>query len=444
MDSNISSLNQVSAAQQNRINILDSLRGIAILAVFLLNIPFFALPSPASFDLTLNNEIGTINEKFWYFSMWFLDGSQRAILSMLLGAGIIIYVARLENKMQGSFPAEYFIRRQLWLLVFGLVNAFVFLWPGDILFQYAICGIIIFVFRRLPVKGLLVAAGICLIAMTARENVDLFRQHQRIWKGEVVAKLDSSKTKLTDLQKDDLAAMTAFKESSLPAMQKKEMEKNLKQIRGNYSQVYKSQSALGARLHFYTSYYIIWDTLVFMFIGMALFKTGILTGAAGTRAYWIFCIAGLGPGLLLSYFRIQPILTAKFNQFEYTKKIFAEFYEISRVLRSLGIFGLIMLLFKSGWFDWFFKLMQPVGRMAFTNYLAQSIICAFYFYGFGFGMYGHLQRYEIYYVVAGVWVLQIIWSHLWLNYYQYGPLEWAWRSLVYWKIIPLGKKSLQI
>lgn len=385
--------------------------------------------------------MGSINEKIWYFSNWFLDGSQRAILSMLLGAGIILYVARLEIKMEGSMPSEYFIRRQLWLLVFGLVNGFILLWPGDILFQYAVCGIIVFVFRRLPVKGLLVAAGICLVLMTTRENVDLFRQHQKIWKGEAVAKLDTTTTKLTELQKEDLAAMTGFRESALPASQKKEMEKNLKQIRGTYSQVYKSLSALSARLEFYLSYYIIWDTLVFMFIGMALFKAGILTGVVSTKIYWILFVAGLGLGLLLSYYRLQPLLAAKFNQYEYTKNMVAEFYEISRVLRSLGIFGLIMLLYKSGWVGWLFKLMQPVGRMAFTNYLTQSLICAFYFYGFGFGKYGYLQRYEIYYVVALLWVLQIIWSHLWLNYFQHGPLEWAWRSLVYWEVMPFRKRK---
>jgi uncharacterized protein len=89
--------------------------------------------------------------------------------------------------------AEYFIRRQLWLLFFGLVNAFVLLWPGDILFQYAICGIIIFAFRRLPVKALLAAAFVCLVLMTTRENVDLFRQQQKIIKGEAIAKLDTNR-----------------------------------------------------------------------------------------------------------------------------------------------------------------------------------------------------------------------------------------------------------
>jgi uncharacterized protein len=77
--------------------------------------------------------------------------------------------------------------------------------------------------------------------------------------------------------------------------------------------------------------------------------------------------------------------------------------------------------------------------MAFTNYLMQSFMCGLFFYGIGFGMYGRLQRYEVYYVAVAVWVIEIIWSHIWLKYYRFGPLEWLWRSLTYWKKQPIKK-----
>ena len=81
--------------------------------------------------------------------------------------------------------------------------------------------------------------------------------------------------------------------------------------------------------------------------------------------------------------------------------------------------------------------MRPVGQMAFTNYLMQSIICGFIFYGIGFGMYAQLQRYEVYYVVGVVWLLQIVYSHIWMHYFRFGPFEWLWRSLTYWKRQPM-------
>lgn len=429
-------------AQQDRIVIIDSLRGIALLGILLMNIPYFALPEPAFDNLTLNNEMGTINQKVWYFINWFLEGSQRAIFSMLFGAGIILFISRLEKRVQGMMPAEYFIRRQLWLLFFGLVNAFILLWPGDILFQYAICGIIVFVFRRTPAKGLLIAAVVCLLLMTVRENRDLYKQKGVITKGEAIAKIDTTVTKLTDQQKDDLGAMTSLKERSDTAGLKKEMRKNLRQLRGSYGEIYNNLSNASTNAELYYTYYGLWDVLLFMFIGMAFFKNGILTGQANVKVYWALFIIGLGGGLLISYIRLQPMFQYKFSFFEMTKHKLMDYYEISRTLRSLGIFGFIMLLYKSGVFKWLFALMRPVGQMAFTNYLMQSFMCSLFF--LGFGMIGKLQRYEIYYVVVAVWIIEIIWSHLWLRYCRFGPLEWLWRSLTYWKLQPLKRKNENI
>jgi len=145
----------------------------------------------------------------------------------------------------------------------------------------------------------------------------------------------------------------------------------------------------------------------------------------------------MGAGLLLTWYRLQFMVDQQFSQFNIAKYKQVEFYEISRTLRSLGLFGFIMLLYKSGWFKWLFALLRPVGQMAFTNYLMQSLMCGLYFFGVGFGMMGKLQRYEIYFVVAAVWVIEIIWSHIWLRYFRFGPLEWCWRSLTYWKKQPM-------
>jgi uncharacterized protein len=83
--------------------------------------------------------------------------------------------------------------------------------------------------------------------------------------------------------------------------------------------------------------------------------------------------------------------------------------------------------------------MRPVGQMAFTNYLTQSLLCGLFFNGIGWAMYGKLERKEVYYVVAVVWIIQIIWSNVWLRYFRFGPLEWCWRSLTYWKRQPMKK-----
>ncbi len=429
-------------SQTERIVILDSLRGIAILGILLMNIPGFALPEPLSYgDVSVLNEWGTINFKTWYFIDWFMEGSQRGIFSMLFGAGIILFITRQEKKAEGLWPTDYFLRRQLWLLVFGLFNAFVLLWFWDILFQYAIIGIIMFAFRRLSPKALIIGAFISLLLMTARENVDAFRDRKMIYKGEAIAKIDTTVINLTEEQKSSLAAMTGFKEKTSPSGKEKQMQKSLKAVRGNYAEFYVYQSARSFYGEVNYTYNGIWDIMIFMFLGMAFFKNGVITGQASAKVYWWMFIVGLGVGLTLSYLRLQPLIEYKFNRFDILKNVSFEFYEISRTFRAIGIFGLIMLLYKSGWFKWLFVLMRPVGQMAFTNYLMQSLLVGLFFYGIGFGMYGKLERHEIYYVVAAVWVVQIIYSHIWLKYFRFGPLEWAWRSLTYWKMQPFVREK---
>lgn len=427
--------------QSERIVLLDSLRGLALLGILLMNIPYMSMPAPAFDNPLLLNEMGTINGKVWWFINWIPEGTQRAIFSMLFGAGIILFVTRLEKRVEGTWPAEYFLRRQLWLLVFGLFNAFVLLWPGDILFQYSIIGVVAFVFRRLPVKGLLIAAGVCLLLMTARENRDLYQKKAMISKGEKVAAIDTTKVKLTELQQEELGAYTGMKEKSDTAAQRKEMRMSLLKTRGSYAQLYDYISNVSVKLEFGFTYYGIWDILLFMLLGMAFFKSGFLTGQGSARWYWLLFVGGLGLGLLITWWRLDFMVKQQFNGFNMIKNNGFEYYEIARTLRSLGLFGFIMLVYKSGWFNWFFALLRPVGQMAFTNYLMQSFIAAVLFFGVGFGLVGRLERHQIYYVAGAIWVVQIAWSHLWLRYYRFGPLEWVWRSLTYWKKQPMRKEN---
>lgn len=426
--------------QSERIILLDSLRGIAVLGILLMNIPGFAIPYSMVDDPSIKHESG-LNYYVWYvFGAGVFEGSQRAIFSMLFGASTFIFISRLEKRAQGLMPAELFFRRQLWLLLFGLFNAFVLLWFWDVLYHYAICGMILFSFRRLRPRYLLIAGGICLLLATARENLDMYRDKIVITNGEKIAAIDTTKVKLTDKQKEKLGAMEDMKARSSPESKQKRVEKQLESNRGTYAELYRYRSDKSVEGELQAMYFfLIWDILLFMFIGMAFFKLGILQGEAKTKVYAWMAILGLGIGLPLSYLFVRLDIQHQFNYFQILKHKWFSFYEIQRLIHSIGIFGVVMLLYKSGGFKWLFALMRPVGQMAFTNYLMQSFLCGLFFYGIGFGYFGKLERYEMYYVVAAVWILEIIWSHIWLRYYRFGPLEWLWRSLTYWKKQPLRK-----
>lgn len=427
--------------QSERIDILDALRGFAILGILLMNIPSFGLPAAVSQDPTLWNEIGTINFKVLYFVNLVPEGTQRAIFSMLFGAGILIFTSRAEKKLPGIWPADYFLRRQLWLMLFGLFDIWVLLWFGDILFDYACLGILVFTFRRLPIKGLLIGAGICFLLMIGREMRDLYKDKAMISKGEKIAAIDTTKTKLTEQQKEDLSDMTGFKERNTREKKLKRAEKSIRKTTGSFADAYEYRGEMYMNFLIRFMYLSPWDVLSFMLLGMAFFKMGVLTGQASAKTYWIMTILGLGVGLTLSYLRFRSFIAVNYNWFELTKHQYFDLYTVSRLGRSIGLLGLIMLLYKSGWVKWLFNLMKPVGQMAFTNYLTQSLLCGLFFYGVGFGMYGKLQRVEVYYFVLAVWVVQIIWSHLWLRYFNFGPFEWLWRSLTYWKKQPMKKKA---
>ncbi len=428
-------------SQQERIVILDSLRGFAILGILLMNIPGFGLPPPAGWDPSVLNEYGTINFSVWHFVEWFPEGTQRALFSMLFGAGILLFIGGKEKRVDGMLPADYFFRRQLWLMVFSLFDVFVLLWWGDILLDYACLGMIMYSFRKLSPKALLIGAGLCFIFMLARENRDFYQDKKMIHRGEMIAAMDTSINKLTDIQKERLTAMKEFKEKNTPESKVKRMKKNIAKNTGDYETLYEYRTDNYTNSLVRYLFFGVWDVLLFMFLGMAFFKMGILTGQASIKVYGGMFIIGLGIGLTLSYIRLQQMVDMDFNWYEYTKKINFVFYEMSRTFRSIGILGLLMLLYKSGLFKWLFALMRPVGQMAFTNYLAQSFLCGLIFYGVGFGMYGKLERHEVYYVVGAVWLFQIIYSNIWLHYFRFGPLEWAWRSLTYWKRQPFRKEK---
>ena len=426
----------VPVAQSERIVTLDIIRGIAILGILLMNMPMFSTPFPIAVDPFLLNEQGTINYYIWYAVVWIFDGTQRALFSILFGAGIILFVSRQEKKFNDLTPADYFFRRQLWLILFSLIDVYILLWNGDILLDYACFGMMLFVFRNLSPRALIVAASVSILLMTARENRELYERKAMIREGEAVAALDTTATKLSSMQKEKFNKMKDFKESSERDAKLKKAKESVEKFTTSYASVYDARTNDYVNNLTMYMYFSLWDVLTCMLLGMALFKLGILTGTAPIRVYTWMCVGGLGIGLLLSWLRIDFLIASRFNWFDVTKNLPFSFHELTRIPRALGILGLIMLLYKSNWLKWVFPSMRPVGQMAFTNYLMQSLICGVLFNAYGFKLYGQLERYETYLVVLYIWIFQIAFSNLWMHYFLFGPFEWAWRSLTYWKRQP--------
>lgn len=230
----MSSATPMPVHEKERIVLLDSLRGIAVLGILIMNIPGFGLPYAGIDDLAVSNDLSGIDFYTWFGVELTLAGTQRALFSMLFGAGMLLFISRLEKKSEGLLPAELYYRRQIWLLVFGLINTYLFLWFWDILFVYAVVGMLLFPFRRLPPKALFIAAGICLLLVDGRRTLELYREKKLVSKGEVVAAIDTTRTKLTGTQREHLGAYQEFRKRTNLESKKEDAEKNIRKTRGNW------------------------------------------------------------------------------------------------------------------------------------------------------------------------------------------------------------------
>jgi uncharacterized protein len=187
-----------------------------------------------------------------------------------------------------------------------------------------------------------------------------------------------------------------------------------------------------------------WDYILMMFLGMAFYKLGFFNCNFSTK--------NISYLLLFSYF-FGFILRIRFtNSIYYNQKEFEAFFEtytiptgayfdIQRALMTVGHLCLLMLIYLSGNFNWLVKVISKVGQMALTIYFLESIICGLFFYGFGFGMFAKLQIYQNYLFCIPVWLFCIIFSNVWLHYFIFGPFEWLWRSLTYWKKQEMVRKK---
>ncbi len=136
-------------SSQDRIQALDVIRGVALCGILLMNIVGFGLPL-AYEDPTVAGGADGSNLAVWWMNVLFFEGTMRTLFSMLFGAGVVLLTARAEQRGAGIGAADIFVRRNAWLVAFGVVHAYLLLWLGDILFTYGIVGLFLFAFRKLP------------------------------------------------------------------------------------------------------------------------------------------------------------------------------------------------------------------------------------------------------------------------------------------------------
>ena len=423
----------VPTEHKERIGMLDATRGIAVLGILLMNVTGFGLPLAYDDPTNWGGSEGA-DLAVWRIAALLFEGTMRGLFTLLFGAGALLFLQRHMERNPGLLPADLYFRRTMWLIVFGLVNAYVLLWPGDILYSYGIVGLLLFVFRNVAPRKLVIAAAVIMVLQTAVTVSEWYGYHEASAAAAAAQAARASGKALTDEQDQAIDTFTSTNEEFKPA--RDELEKMVSRMRKSY------RSALGLvapeSWHFETAFFFrhtLLECLGMMLLGMALLKYGVLTGAASPRVYASMALAGYALGLTVNLFETTSLIRAQFSVGSLVASYLT--YDLGRIPTTLGHVGMIGLLYRMPAVSGAMRTLAATGQMALTNYLAQSVICMFVFTGVGLAWYGQLARHELYYVVAAIWVVQLIWSPLWLRRFRFGPAEWLWRSLTYWKLQPM-------
>ncbi len=180
----------------------------------------------------------------------------------------------------------------------------------------------------------------------------------------------------------------------------------------------------------------VWDIASAMFLGMALLGIGFFNRRFAATTYLLFGIGLFAVALFLSWYRIHHnnLRLADYAKFVVGHPVpYNLFYPVEQLVLATGYAALVMWLLQVKMLAWLWQSLAAIGRMAFTNYLLQTIACAFIFYGYGLGFYGRFSQWELYFMVAEISLVQIVFSILWLRFYRMGPAEWLLYSLIYRK-----------
>lgn len=430
--------NAAPLSKKERILFIDAVRGIALLGILLMNSMAQSQAHYFYVSMNLNQPITGKNFYAWVLEMGVFEGTMRGLFSILFGAGTILLINRLEKTRGHMDAADIYYRRILWLLVFGVINAFIFLWPGDILYSYALCGLVLFPFRKLSPRSLWIGVFMLLAWGTYRETSALYDRKETISKGKQAELLKSQHKKLSKEQTADLEKWHTFRDKNdSKGIMKQAAEETAKVQKATWKKLFLFYRDVNMEIQSTGFYNGWWDMLMFFFIGMAVYKSGFLNGNSATWLYLIIAVLGIGLGLTINYMGLKEMYHSRFDFVKLTEDAPFEIYQLRRFIQTMGYLSLLILLYKITPFRSILHVFAPVGQMAFTNYLSQSIITSIFFYGMGW--YGYLQRYQVYEVVLGIWIFQIIFSTVWLKYFLFGPFEWVWRSLTYLKAQPIKR-----
>ncbi|MEC0281186.1 DUF418 domain-containing protein [Terribacillus saccharophilus] len=389
--------------QTKRLNWIDAARGAAILGIFMVNAPSFGSPfympgfdSP-EWDSPLDTFLlGGIDI--------FFQASFYTLFSILFGFGMqLIFDSR---KRDGIKPGWFLSRRMLVLLGLGAVHAFL-IWHGDILFTYAILGLLLIPFLYTPRWVLLTMIPVLLLPVVLLFTL-IYLAASMIDEG-----MEQIMASLIDIP----SKMAAYGNGTYADI-----------LQQNLADWSMASGGGGIILNVFLM-------LPLLMLGAYLARIKLFHDPVANRRklIWFTVVTGF----LFLIFKAGPYLIGA----PYWLSIVQD--SIGGPSSALFYLSLITLLSNVPVFSWIAHQLSYVGRMSLSNYLFQSLLMFILFYNVGFGLYATFSLAGFICFVIGVFVIQVVLSRIWFRYFTFGPVEWLWRILTYGKIQPLRKKSEQ-
>lgn len=402
-------------ATGERLATLDGLRGLAVMGILLMNIAAFALPAAAYFNPLAYGAAGPAELALWATEFVLVDGKMRALFSLLFGASLLLVLERARARGEDADRAHF--QRMKWLLLFGLIH-FYLIWHGDILTLYAVTGCIAWWFSEMTVRQLirwalallalqfLIYASVTPLALDVAPGGSGWRELQ-------------SAFGIPD--PDDIAREAAI-------------------YRGGYTAIFLHRLKDMGWVPVAQAAMLSAETLALMLLGMAALRSGFLTGAWPRQSYVRAAALGYGIGVPLSGALAWTCWRSGFD----ARMMFAAAFPLGLPARPFMLLGhmALAILWLTARESRLRDRVAAAGRAAFTNYLGSSLLMTGLFYGFGFGLFGRLDRFALLGIVVGAWGIMLLWSEPWLARFAFGPLEWLWRSLARRKMQPMLKQDI--
>jgi uncharacterized protein len=424
-------------SSDNRLRTLDVVRGAALLGIALMDIVLSGLPGAAYANPNLWGGNDPLNMGVFAVQWVLFDGKMRALFSMMFGAGIVLFMERALARENSVRAADLLSRRMLWLILLGALHGWL-IWAGDILYFYGLFGLLIAPMRNVAPRKLFITAGVALLLLSVTPvGRGLSRKSTR--DAAMAARaVEAQGRPLTKEQQDAKKEWDEAYNALVPSKEK--LQEEVDNYRRGYSGVMEQRVPAIRAFNFVPVYFRggadIWGL---MLIGIGLYKLGVLQGHRSSGFYVRMALISYGIGIPLNALSTYGMIASNFDLV--TGAFWNSPYQIGRVAVALGHASALILFVKSGSLRWLTDRLAAVGQMALSNYISNSIIYALVFYAPGLRMMGQLQRYQLYYVVLGMWILILMWSSIWLRYFRFGPLEWCWRSLTYWQRQPMRRRS---